>query len=84
MTMERSWPCHQDENLLLGLSEILRNHALLGNSKWGGEDELLLVSGGPQSELSSTSLLMGPAKTESSLVNQERNFLAQEMILFLH
>ena len=73
--MERSWPCHQDENLLLGLSEILRNHALLGNSKWGGEDELLLVSGGPQSELSSTSLLMGPAKTRVIARQPRKEFL---------
>jgi anthranilate synthase len=75
MTRERFWPCNQDENLLLGLSEMLRAESLLGDPSWGGSDELLLISGGPQSDSSSTSLLMGPPRIRVIARQPRREFL---------
>ena len=46
MSRHHIWPCEGDENLLLGVTELLRSKSLLGGKEWGGSDELLLISGG--------------------------------------
>lgn len=75
MSRHRIWPCEGNENLLLGITEMLRAESLLGGEKWGGSDELLLISGGPYSEFSSNSMLMGPANIRVIARQPEKTFL---------
>ena len=76
MSKHRLWPCTEDENLLLGITEMLRAKALLGGSRWGAEDELMFLSGGPHSEFSSNSMLMGPSKLRVIARQPKKNFLS--------
>ena len=57
------------EGFTLDLLESLRKDGVFGSSH-GAPDELLLHSGGPQSDLSKRSLLMGPA-TRRYIVRQQ-------------
>lgn len=75
MSRHHIWPCEGDENLLLGVTELLRSKSLLGGKEWGGSDELLLISGGPFSEFSSNSMLMGPANIRVIARQPEKKFL---------
>ena len=71
----RYWNCADDSGLLLSLTEILRKESLLSSSKWGGADELLLLSGGPRTDFSSYSMMMGPPKMRVIARQPETNFL---------
>ena len=75
MSRNRIWPCKSNENLLLGITEMLRAESLLGGKEWGGSDELLLISGGPYSDFSSNSMLMGPANIRVIARQPEKEFL---------
>ena len=56
-----SWKCSNQEFVLLPIIEILREKKLFGeNNSYGGEDEIILFSGGPINTLAKKSIIAGP------------------------
>ena len=61
MVFEKEIISTDDEFLILALMEILRDKNLIGEkNSFGGTDEILFHSGGPISEKSSKSIIVGP------------------------
>ena len=90
----RRWPFGDDELLLLGLANRLRSAGLWGESTLhGAPDELLLLSGGPLSDLAEISALAGPptlravcrqpARSEQPPLSSAASALAGEVTLGL-
>ena len=56
-----SWDCPEDEFVLLSVLSLLRKKKLIGEkNSYGGEDEIMLFSGGPISSNSKQSVIAGP------------------------
>ena len=63
MIQVKKFPCPDNEFIILGLMELLRNKKLIGDSNiYGGLDELLFHSGGPVTKKSTKSIIIGPPK----------------------
>ena len=61
MSLKKQIPCSENEFLILGLMEKLRESRLIGElNSFGANDEVLFHSGGPITKKSTKSILIGP------------------------
>ncbi len=58
----KRFPCSDNQNIILGLMELLRKEKLVGElNSYGGYDEILFHSGGPITKKSTRSIIIGPS-----------------------